>query len=222
MANLTTTSYSILGILSLRPHTAYDLTQQARRSLRFIWPTSESQLYAEPKRLHREGLIRSTRERSGPQRSRQLYTITPAGREALRAWLETAPAPPAPTNEILLRVIFADGADKAALLRSLSDYREAVTAERDLGRSLIREQLEGRAPFADRANLNTLWWGLVAEQFRATLAWIEFAESEVMRWDTTKPLPFDRRTRRLARQLVEDDHPSPDVIRKRGRPDDGS
>ena len=37
VVHLTTTSYAILGLLSLRPHSAYELTNQARRSLRFIW-----------------------------------------------------------------------------------------------------------------------------------------------------------------------------------------
>ncbi len=199
---LTTTSYAILGLLSLRPHSAYDLTTQARRSLRFVWPTSESQLYAEPKRLEREGLITVAREASGPHRSRKLYALTSDGRRALRAWLRSTPSPPAPASEILLRVVFADGADKAALLASLREYREAVTAQREIGRAFVAEHLEGRAPHLDRANLNTLWWVLIAEQFRLTLRWIDFTEREVKRWDDTEPRAFDRRTRHLARQIV--------------------
>jgi hypothetical protein len=50
MAELTTTSYAILGLLNIKPWSAYELTQQAQRSLRYAWPKSESHLYAEPKR----------------------------------------------------------------------------------------------------------------------------------------------------------------------------
>ena len=58
---LTTTSYAILGLLDLRDWTAYDLAQQAGRSLAYAWPVSESQLYAEPKRLAEEGLLTISR-----------------------------------------------------------------------------------------------------------------------------------------------------------------
>src|SRR5689334_13380547 len=91
---LPTTSYALLGLLRLRPHTAYDLTQQASRSLAFVWQTSESQLYEEPKRLVRLGLVAADEEPAGPRRTRTVYEITDAGRDALAAWLATPPSPP--------------------------------------------------------------------------------------------------------------------------------
>ena len=65
MAELTTTSYAILGLLNIKPWSAYELTQQAQRSLRYAWPNSESHLYAEPKRLVRLGFARVTETASG-------------------------------------------------------------------------------------------------------------------------------------------------------------
>ena len=66
MAELTTTSYAILGLLNIKPWSAYELTQQAQRSLRYVWPKSESHLYAEPKRLVRMGFARVTETAGGP------------------------------------------------------------------------------------------------------------------------------------------------------------
>jgi DNA-binding PadR family transcriptional regulator len=85
--DLSTTAYAILGLLAIRSWTAYELAQQARRSLRFCWPKSESLIYAEPKRLVRLGLATVEHEPAG-RRTRARYAITPAGRQALRA--ETA------------------------------------------------------------------------------------------------------------------------------------
>ena len=68
---LSTTSYAILGMLAMRPWTAYELTQQLRRSLRYCWPKAESVLYDEPKRLVRLGLATAHHEpagRRGPAR----------------------------------------------------------------------------------------------------------------------------------------------------------
>ena len=36
--NLSTTSYSILGYLAIRPYTAYELTKQMGRTFHHFWP----------------------------------------------------------------------------------------------------------------------------------------------------------------------------------------
>jgi DNA-binding PadR family transcriptional regulator len=66
MANdLTTTSYAILGLLSLRSWTSYELAEQMRRALGLFWPRAESGIYREPKKLEAHGLARSTTEYVG-------------------------------------------------------------------------------------------------------------------------------------------------------------
>ena len=82
--SLPTTSYAILGMLALRPWTAYELTQQLRRSLTYCWPKAESVLYDEPKRLVRLGLATAQRQPAG-RRTRTAYAITDQGRRALEA-----------------------------------------------------------------------------------------------------------------------------------------
>ena len=48
---LTTTSYAILGLLSVRSWSAYELTDQMKRGLRYTWPRTETRIYQEPKHL---------------------------------------------------------------------------------------------------------------------------------------------------------------------------
>lgn len=66
---LTTTSYAILGLLSVRPWSTYELAQQMDRSLGRIWPRAQSKLYEEPKKLVRLGLAEATKGRSGGGRA---------------------------------------------------------------------------------------------------------------------------------------------------------
>ena len=47
----TTSTYAVLGLLAIRPWSAYELAQQATRSLRYAHPRSESHVYEEAKRL---------------------------------------------------------------------------------------------------------------------------------------------------------------------------
>ena len=84
MKELTTTSYALLGLLALKPWTTYELAQQMDRSLRNFWPRAQSKLYEEPKNLVEHGLAASEKQQVG-RRPRTVYSITPGGRDALRA-----------------------------------------------------------------------------------------------------------------------------------------
>ncbi len=118
----TTTSYAILGLLSVRPWSAYELAQQMSRSLIHCWPVAPSVVYHEPKRLVATGYATVTRQQAG-RRSRAVYQITPGGRDALRQWLATQPADPQLQMEPMLRLIFADSATPRELAASLRGLR---------------------------------------------------------------------------------------------------
>src|SRR5215469_7320978 len=113
-----TTSYAVLGMLALRPWSAYELNKQLRRDLAYCWPKTQSVLYDEPKRLAVLGWARSRREHTG-RRTRTVYEITPAGREALREWLATEPAAPRFEIETMLRLLFADQGSKDDVLTAV-------------------------------------------------------------------------------------------------------
>jgi DNA-binding PadR family transcriptional regulator len=87
---LTVTSYLVLGLVGhLGAATSYDLKQAVAETIGGFWSVPHSQLYAEPARLARAGLLGEERERGG--RQRRTYSLTDAGRAALRRWLD-APA----------------------------------------------------------------------------------------------------------------------------------
>jgi PadR family transcriptional regulator AphA len=131
------TTYALLGLLAIRSWTGYELTQQLRRSLHFVWPSSEGHLYREQKRLIEIGWASMSREPAG-RRQRKRYTITDTGRTALRAWLRTEPGPPRLEIEGLVRIFYGDQGDVGDLLRSME-------ATRDQARSM----LEALVGFAD-------------------------------------------------------------------------
>jgi DNA-binding PadR family transcriptional regulator len=179
---LTTTSYAILGLLDLRDWTAYDLTQQARRSLEFVWPISESQLYAEPKRLAHEGLITITARAAGPNRTRQLLRITPKGRRALRRWLATEPVAPRVQMEVLVRTLFATSGTKADLVAALDATERSARDAFEYGQSILATYEHGGNPFPERLHAYVLWMVFVHDLLLLTLRWVDFARGEVEGW----------------------------------------
>lgn len=182
MPGLTTTSYAILGLLSLRPWTTYELAKQMERSLHFYWPRAESGLYEEPKKLVAHGLATVQRERVG-RRPRAVYAITDAGRAALAEWERQAGDLDLRLEfEAMVRVNFADSmttADLLALLRALREHHERWWA---YGEARAREYRETGGPFPHRLHLIALVSRFVYDSRRMVLDWVRWAEQEVATW----------------------------------------
>ena len=146
-SDLSTTSYALLGLLafddqtSTKGMTGYELKQRADRTLRFYWVSpAMSQIYTEVGRLHRHGHVDTIDSKSGRRTTRH-YRITPAGREALSAWLKTSdvefPILKHPTALKLLMGRLMDPAD----LEELLDGYVAALADRRKDLSAVREML---------------------------------------------------------------------------------
>jgi PadR family transcriptional regulator, regulatory protein AphA len=108
------TSYVVLGSIALRgPSTSYDLKRFIDVALGRFWSFAHSQLYAEPDRLARAGLLTVHREEGG--RRRRTYAVTQTGRDALDAWLgEPSPGNPELRDLGLLKLFFSELGDEEA------------------------------------------------------------------------------------------------------------
>jgi PadR family transcriptional regulator, regulatory protein AphA len=132
---LTPTSYLVLGLLAREgPSTPYDLEQHVRATLGNFWSFPHTLLYSEPPRLVALGLANETREADG--RRRRVFAITPAGTEALTAWLDRPSDAPAELRDPgLLQLFFADLASTEARLRlaerQLAIHRAKLDAYRE-------------------------------------------------------------------------------------------
>ena len=120
---LNTTSFAMLGMLAIRPWSTYELAKHVDRSLRPMWPRARSNLFNEPKKLVAHGLAVATEETVG-RRPRTVYTITPAGRRALRHWLGTPGEGPILEFEQLLKVFFADHGTKTDALNAVATIKQ--------------------------------------------------------------------------------------------------
>jgi PadR family transcriptional regulator, regulatory protein AphA len=185
MGRTGTTANAILGLLALRPHwSAWDLTKQLRRNMRFFWPRAESRIFAEARRLEEAGLSRSERSYTG-ERARTTYAITEEGREALRRWLATPPSATTLECEAVLRILLADlsGADAQSHISvSLARVRADAHAILDVGRVVGPEYLSGVASFQDQVRLRALVFDFLSHHALMLLAWADRTEAAVRQW----------------------------------------
>jgi PadR family transcriptional regulator AphA len=178
---LTTSSYAILGLLGLRPWTTYELAKQMAVSLRNFWPRAESKLYEEPKKLVARGLAGVRTEHVG-RRRRSVYEITPAGRDALRAWLDEPGAMATLEFESLVKVFFAEQGTKAQLLATLRRIVDEQRRRAAVDAEWARAYAGGRAAFPERLAVLSLVGPLQAAMNQTVLRWAEGALETVTGW----------------------------------------
>lgn len=200
----TTAAYALLGLLAVQPWTGYELTRQAHRSLRNIWPTSEAHLYREQKRLVRLGWAAAERELVG-RRPRTRYSITDAGRAALRQWAETEPGAPMFEIEGIVRVFFGDMADVESLETSMRVTAAQARERLDEVLAFVDDYLDTGGPFPQRLHVVSIVVEVMTELLAVVEEGFTRTADEVAAWDTTVDRGLDAQTRaRLER--VRDRH----------------
>lgn len=99
--------HTILGFLSFKPLSGYDLKKAFDRSVRHFWPADQSQIYRTLKQLHKAELISMEIIPRDERLDVKVYAITEAGQVELNQWLST-PLPPSDIREpFLIQIYFA-------------------------------------------------------------------------------------------------------------------
>ena len=201
MKELTTTSYAVLGLLALKPWTAYELSQQMQRSMAFIWPRAERAIYDEPKNLVAHGLAKASSEPTG-NRPRTVYRITAKGRRSLASWLNEPSAPPAFESEAMVRATFAEFGDKDALLATIASLRRHAEQLHRGAEAVVASYLEGRAPFPERAHIVALNGRFILDYIAMVRRWTDWSAEVVAAWpDTQSPQVWPDAMEAFARAL---------------------
>jgi DNA-binding PadR family transcriptional regulator len=203
---MTISSYAVLALLDLRPWSAYELTHQAQRSLRYAWPKSERLLYSEPKKLVGLGYATVAEELQGG-RTRNIYTITDEGRAILREWTTARTQPPRLEIEALLRLLFADHGSKSDLLTAFDELESDIGEHHQAIVDLMGTYLHDGHPFPHRTHLSVLFATFQIEIFKTIERWIDFARNEIDEWPHTEQLGMTERTEILTRLLANDESP---------------
>jgi DNA-binding PadR family transcriptional regulator len=182
---VTTTTYAVLGLLCVRSWSAYELTQQMARSMRFIWPRAESGIYREPRKLVRLGYAKAEEAPAGPRRVKTVYVATPAGRRALREWLRSPSAPPQFESEAVVKFFFADQGNRDDARRALDELSDHARTFSETFRAITASYEEGSGPFPERLHIGSLI-GRLFYQYAQTLAqWAQWAAAQVVEWPGT-------------------------------------
>jgi len=128
-ATETSTDFAILGMLTIKPMSGYEIRRLMGQSIAHFWSESYGQLYPSLKKLESAGLV-TKRTEPGQKRDKHIYTITTEGRERLEDWLAVTPRPQSPRSELLLKLFFLSA--KSATVSAEHVERARAAAIEDL------------------------------------------------------------------------------------------
>lgn len=107
MKRINTTHFAILGLLRLKPMSAYELVKFSKESIGLFWNESYGHIHKSIKQLQLEGSV-SVVEEAETGRRKIVYGITEQGCDQLDSWLALPPEEPVMRNELLMKLFVSD------------------------------------------------------------------------------------------------------------------
>lgn len=77
----------ILGFLSMKPLSGYDLKKLFNYSAAYFWPADQAQIYRALKKLVEDASVELLKQEQGITVDRKVYAITEKGRKVLHDWI---------------------------------------------------------------------------------------------------------------------------------------
>ncbi len=165
---------AILVCLTESPMTGYDLAKTFDASIGFFWKADHQQIYRELSRLRDRGHVQAQVVVQSGRPNKQVYSLTPAGRTALRTWACEASVAPSIKDDLMVRLYALDALDLAPICADLA-ARQRYHRERlaRYERILERRFPEQASNLRDLGRLLGLRMGLRYE--RSVSEWCEEA-----------------------------------------------
>jgi PadR family transcriptional regulator AphA len=161
--------YAILGLLSCRPMSGYDIKKIFMNSVAMYWSGNNNQIYKTLIGLHKEKLISREIQHQESSPSRKVYTITEEGTAELEKWVLSEPELPQLKHPFLIQLQWAGRLEDEQLADLLEDYRHQLLMRLMLykGQKQRKNSLQAGTP------REALLWDMILEN------WVGFYEHEL-------------------------------------------
>jgi PadR family transcriptional regulator, regulatory protein AphA len=171
--------YAILGFLSWKPVTGYELKKLITQSTGFEWSGNNNQIYTALVQLHRDNLVTAELQPQEHYPTRKVYSITQSGREVLREWVLGNPEPPLFKKSFLIQLAWSDQLREAELENLIKRYE----LELETQIIMLREQIRRGAINPARTARERYLWDKISENYvrsyELELQWVREIGKEV-------------------------------------------
>ena len=164
--------YAILGLLSWKPLTGYDIKKLMEASSILYWSGNNNQIYKSLVQLHEEYLVTTEVQHQQSAPSRKIYTITDIGLSSLKAWTLSSPEAPEFKKAFFIQLAWSHMLSDEETDQLLAEYEN----ELQLQLAYQREKHARRTGYPDRNQRETLLWNMMVQNVIASceneLRWV--------------------------------------------------
>ncbi len=172
--------YAILGLLSWRPATGYDLKKLFEASPTLHWSGNNNQIYKSLVKLLDDRLVTNTIHHQESAPSKKIYSITEEGRARLKEWVLSEPDLPELKHTFLIQLAWADQLNDEELLGVLANYEQVIRLQ------LVyqQEQRKRGIPSPDRSEREAFLWSKISDNlvsyYQNELEWLQGVRHELL------------------------------------------
>jgi PadR family transcriptional regulator, regulatory protein AphA len=164
--------FTILGLLSWKPASGYDLKRIISDSEVFYWSGNNNQIYKSLLELQNEGLVTHQVQVQESLPAKKIYSITEKGRAELYQSLLAEPEAPELHKGFLIQLAWAEILSDDEILGLLEKYEAEITS-----RLRMYQAQAARAGYSpDRSQREKYLWKRIAENLvsatQAELEWV--------------------------------------------------
>lgn len=178
--------YAVLGLLSWKPMTGYDLKKIIQESSFMHWTANNNQIYKTLIQLLEDGLATNETIHQESLPSKKIYTITDVGRKTLEQWVTSSPELPEMKKGFLIRLAWAGSLSREQLDTMLSVYEEEIRLQ-----VMMRKEMKKRGLFSpERSGLESFLWESINDNILASYEtesiWVQHVRKEIHERDLFK------------------------------------
>ena len=193
----------ILSVVSLRDAvlaallegeaSGYDLAKGFDASVANFWMATPQQLYRELERLADQGLIQARVVHQERRPNKRMFSLTQAGRDAIRQFSARAPKPSVIRDELAVKVLAVDAGDARAVRDFMVERLQWAEAKLQRYERMRARMLDGRSEEEYLAQTErvgpylTLLRGISFEE--ENIRWAERAQTIIERRLPARDLP---------------------------------
>jgi DNA-binding PadR family transcriptional regulator len=163
----------LLALLAKEPAHGYELKLALEQTFGQAYPSPNiGQIYVTLKRLEQDGLVCSQDVEQTTRPNKKVYELTPAGVEALRAWVDEPSYGPRVRDDFFTKLILAP-------MAGLADRMELINSQRRHYFSLMRGLAEVQPGPGMNKAARLLIEGAILH-LQADLDWLERCQEELL------------------------------------------
>ncbi len=171
--------YAILGLLSWKPSSGYDLKKVFEESSVMYWSGNNNQIYKTLIQLLDEGLVTNEVLHQESTPSKKLYTITSKGASALKEWVLSSPELPEFKKTFLVQLAWADQLNEKELDDLLSSYENELNIQLLMQQEKVRRGINSPKRTIREVYLWDMISGNIILSYKNELDWIRNVRREM-------------------------------------------